>query len=126
MRAPTSTNWALSVYEMLTGQTPFTGINELVLLNSRLVNDPIPPREANPELSAGLEAVLLCALEARSHAPLPHCAAPCRSPERTGVGRKTRGCCGGSQAGTQSSGLSGLAMIPASLFGLLMYVASHQ
>jgi serine/threonine protein kinase len=74
------------VYEMLTGQTPFTGINPLVVLNGRVVNEPIPPREANPELSPGLEAVLLRALArnlANRYAAAGEFAAGLRAPDRT-------------------------------------------
>ncbi len=39
--------YALGVilYEMLTGEVPFQGSNPIVVLNDRLVNNPIPPRE---------------------------------------------------------------------------------
>lgn len=117
---------AVIVYEMLTGQTPFPGSNALVVLNSRLVNDPVPPREANPELSPGLEAVLLRALErdpaqryasARDFADAlsaPHLAQRRRVPVAAPTLRQ------------RMLIYSGLAAIPASVFGLLLYAASHQ
>ena len=45
--------YALGVilYEMLTAHTPFNGPNPFAVMNDRLVNDPIPPREINPEIS---------------------------------------------------------------------------
>ena len=39
------------LYEMLTGQVPFTGNTPLVIMNHRLVSDPAPLRELNPEIS---------------------------------------------------------------------------
>ena len=36
-------------YEMLTGKVPFTGPNPFVIMNERLLNHPIPPREVNPD-----------------------------------------------------------------------------
>src|ERR1700690_1092778 len=36
------------LYEMLTGETPFQGANPFLVMNDRLVNNPIPPREHNP------------------------------------------------------------------------------
>src|SRR5208337_2853772 len=39
------------LYEMLTGQPPFTGSNPLAVMNERLLNDPAPARELNPEIS---------------------------------------------------------------------------
>ena len=41
-------------YEMLTGQVPFSGPNPLAVMNDRLVRDPIPPRELNPDNSAAI------------------------------------------------------------------------
>ncbi len=51
------------LYEMLTGREPFTGDNPLAVMNDRLFNDPIPPREANPEISPELQEVIYRALE---------------------------------------------------------------
>jgi serine/threonine-protein kinase len=51
------------LYEMLTGQPPFTGPNPLVVLNERVLNDPTPARELNPAISAQLQEILSRALE---------------------------------------------------------------
>jgi serine/threonine-protein kinase len=51
------------LYEMLTGQPPFTGQNPLVVLNERVLNDPKPARELNPDLSPQLQEILSRALE---------------------------------------------------------------
>ena len=51
------------LYEMLTGQTPFNGPNPFAVMNDRLVNDPDPPRELNPEISAGMQEIIFRALE---------------------------------------------------------------
>jgi serine/threonine-protein kinase len=51
------------LYEMLTGETPFAGTNPFAVMNDRLVNNPIPPREVNPEISPELQEVIYRALE---------------------------------------------------------------
>jgi eukaryotic-like serine/threonine-protein kinase len=50
-------------YEMLTGEMPFQGPNIIAVLNDRLINDPIPPREMNPEISPQLQEIIYRALE---------------------------------------------------------------
>ena len=42
------------LYEMVTGRPPFEGENALLIMNDRLVNYPVPPRELNPEIPAAL------------------------------------------------------------------------
>ena len=51
------------LYEMLTGQPPFTGANPLVVLNERVLIDAKPARELNPDVSPQLEEILFRALE---------------------------------------------------------------
>jgi serine/threonine-protein kinase len=51
------------LYEMLTGQPPFTGPNSLAVLNERVLNDPKPARELNPAISPQLQEILARALE---------------------------------------------------------------
>ena len=53
----------IMLYEMLTGQTPFVGNNPFLIMNDRLLNNPIPPREVNPAISPQLQEVIYRALE---------------------------------------------------------------
>jgi serine/threonine protein kinase len=57
--------YALGVilYELLTGKTPFLGANALLVMNDRLRNNPIPPREINPAISPELQEIIYRALE---------------------------------------------------------------
>jgi serine/threonine-protein kinase len=53
----------IMLYEMLTGQTPFSGPNPLAVMNERVLNDPKPARKLRPEMSAQLQEILYRALE---------------------------------------------------------------
>jgi eukaryotic-like serine/threonine-protein kinase len=57
--------YALGVmlYEMLTGKVPFEGPNAFAIMNERLLNNPVPPRELDPAISPALQEVIYRALE---------------------------------------------------------------
>jgi serine/threonine protein kinase len=120
------------LYEMLTGVVPFSGPNPFAVMNDRLLNQPVPPRELEPSISPQLQEIVYRALErepknryasAREMAhDLLHqgevgvAARPDleqwkmrRSPERRRVFL-----------------YAGLALIPIVLFGLLVLVARHH
>jgi len=51
------------LYEMLTGQVPFSGANPFAVMNDRLLNQPKPPRELNPEITPQMQEIIYRALE---------------------------------------------------------------
>jgi eukaryotic-like serine/threonine-protein kinase len=118
--------YALGVmlYEMLTGKLPFEGENALAVMNGRLHQDAPPPREFNPAISAGLEAIIYKAM-ARDpldrYASAAELAWDLRHPRNSTATKPTR---------PRSESLSRkillyacLAMIPVLLFGLMLLVA---
>ena len=125
--------YALGVmlYEMLTGSVPFTGDNPFAIMNDRLLNNPVPPREHNPEISPQLQEVLYRALEreprnryrsARDFAfDLEHLdqVGVEERPELHNWKRRR------SPWGRRIALYVALALIPVIIFALLLYVARH-
>jgi eukaryotic-like serine/threonine-protein kinase len=56
--------YALGVimYELATGRVPYSGTNYLSIISQVLNDEPVPPREIRPELSAEFEAIVLRAM----------------------------------------------------------------
>ena len=50
------------LFEMLTGEVPFSGLNTSAAMNLRVMVDPPPPSEINSDVSPRLEATVLRAL----------------------------------------------------------------
>ena len=51
------------LYEMVTGYAPFEGANPYLIMNARLVGDPIAPRKRNKEIPPEVEEIILHAME---------------------------------------------------------------
>jgi serine/threonine protein kinase len=51
------------LYEMLTGKSPFQGPNAFAIMNDRLLNNPVPPREIDPSITPQLQEIIYRALE---------------------------------------------------------------
>jgi serine/threonine-protein kinase len=51
------------LYEMLTGRVPFSGPNPFVIMNDRLLNNPVPPREIDTSISPQLQEIIYRAME---------------------------------------------------------------
>src|SRR6185312_4346848 len=76
------------LYEMLTGKVPFTGPNPFVIMNERLLNNPIPPREVNPEITPEMQEIIYRALERDPKKRYPNAhefAVDLENPEKVGV-----------------------------------------
>jgi serine/threonine-protein kinase len=51
------------LYEMLTGTTPFKGPNAFAIMNDRMLNNPVPPREIDSSISPELQEIIYRAIE---------------------------------------------------------------
>ncbi len=120
------------LYEMLTGQVPFSGPNPFAVMNDRVLNDPVPPRAANPDVSPELQEILYRALErepANRYKNAEEFAWDLQHPEQVGIAdraeltnwRKRR-----SPVRRQILFYVMLALIPIVVFGLLFFIARHS
>ena len=125
--------YALGVmlYEMLTGKTPFQGPNPFAIMNDRLMNNPIPPREVNPDISPEVQEVIYRALEREPqnrYSTANEFAWDLEHLDQVGVAdrpelrdwkvRKT-------SLARQILFYVAMALIPVVIFGLLLLIAKH-
>jgi serine/threonine-protein kinase len=125
--------YALGVilYEMLTGKVPFSGENAFLIMNDRLLNNPVPPREIDPSITTELQEIIYRALEREPknrYATAHDFAWDLQHQDKVGAAvrpelhnwkdrRRPRS--------TQVLLYIGLALIPVVIFWLLLYVARH-
>ena len=50
------------IYELSTGRLPFDGETPVSIAVKQINEEPIPPREINPDIPVGLEQIILCAM----------------------------------------------------------------
>ena len=126
--------YALGVmlYEMLTGAVPFTGPNPFAVMNDRLLNQPVPPRELEPSITPQLQEILYRALEREPknrYASAREMAHDLLHQDEVGIAERPDA----EQWKTRRSPerrrmllYAGLALIPLLLFGLLLLVSRHH
>ncbi len=126
--------YALGVmlYEMLTGKVPFTGDNPFLIMNDRLLNSPVPPRELDATVTPQLQEIIYRALErdpAKRYASAQEFARDLEHPDQVGVHdraelrdwKKRR-----APWPRRALIYAALALIPVAIFVLLLYVARHS
>lgn len=122
----------IMLYEMLTGRVPFVEPNPLAAMNERLLHDPTPPRELNPEIAPELEEILFRALEREPrhrYATASEMAWELEHQEQVGV--EDRGVRPAGRAGRRlvvSKRMmlyAGMALAPLVLFALMLLLAKR-
>jgi eukaryotic-like serine/threonine-protein kinase len=119
------------LYEMLTGQTPFPGDNPFAVMNARLRQDPVPPRDLEPAISPQLQEIIFRALERdpqKRYATADEFCHDLVHPDQVAVvDRSQRAEKNPRRTAAPKWVLlySGLAMIPAAILGLLFYISRH-
>ena len=125
--------YALGVmlYEMLTGKMPFQGPNAFAIMNDRLLNNPIPPREIDATISPELQEIIYRALERdpkNRYAAAREFAQDLEHPDQVGVADRAELKDWKQRRAAWPRRLAFyamLALIPVVVFGLLLWVARH-
>ena len=120
------------LYEMLTGQVPFTGANPFAVMNQRLLHEPTPASALRPEISPALEEILHRSLQrdpdfryptAEAFAwDLEHQDDP-GAPERRATTRRRQG---SAQNRRKLLIYAGIVLIPVVIFGLMLLLSRSQ
>jgi serine/threonine-protein kinase len=117
------------LYEMLTGQPPFTGSNPLAVMNERVLHDPKPASKLNPQISPQLQEILYRALERdprHRYATAAEMARDLEHQDQIGVdegGRRPALYKRISLGGRKMLLYASLALVPLLLFGLMVILA---
>jgi eukaryotic-like serine/threonine-protein kinase len=125
--------YALGVilYEMLTGKVPFSGENAFLIMNDRLLNNPVPPREIDPSITPELQEIIYRALERdpkNRYASARDFAWDLEHLDKVGVAVRAELSNWKDRRQPRRRQILfyvGLALIPVVIFWLLLYVARH-
>jgi serine/threonine-protein kinase len=120
------------LYEMLTGKVPFSGDNPFLIMNDRLLNNPVPPREVDPTVTLQLQEIIYRALEREPknrYASARDFTWDLQHQDQVGVAERPELHDWKQRRTPWAKRILlyvGLALIPVVIFGLLLYVARHS
>jgi serine/threonine-protein kinase len=121
--------YALGVmlYEMLAGRSPWEGENPFTILNERTLRDPAPLRSLNGDVPEAVEAIVNKAIRrdpTQRYSSAGEFMRALKEPGRAETAAPEPASDSGVQP--KRSWMISLAMIPVSIFLMLLYAASHQ
>jgi len=120
------------LYEMLTGKVPYSGANPFLIMNDRLLNNPVPPREVDPTVTPQQQEIIYRALEREPknrYASARDFAWDLQHQDQVGVAERPELHDWKQRRTPWAKRILlyvGLALIPVVIFGLLLYVARHS
>ncbi len=120
------------LYEMLTGQVPFSGPNPFIVMNDRLLNNPPPPREIDPTITPQMQEIIYRALEREPknrYQRASEFAHDLEHPEQVGVSDRAEMHDWKVKRSPWPRRIAfyvAMALIPIVVFGLLLWVAKHS
>jgi serine/threonine-protein kinase len=126
--------YALGVmfYEMLTGKVPFSGTNPFLIMNDRLLNNPVPPREVDATITPQLQEIIYRALDRdpkNRYASARDFAGDLEHPDQVAVTDRAEFRNWKDRRTPWAKKVLFyvlIALIPIVIFGLLLYVARHS
>jgi serine/threonine-protein kinase len=122
----------IMLYEMLTGEVPFKGPSPFAVMNDRLMNYPVPPRELNPQITPQMQEIIYRAIErdpSNRYARARDFVSDLEHQDQVGVSDERLELHNWKQRREpiykKILMYVLLALIPVVVFGLLLYVAKH-
>ncbi len=119
------------LYEMLTGSAPFEGANPYMIMNARLIGDPVAPRKLNPQISPQVEEIILHAMEREPENRYPSAQAmkaELDNPEKVEVTGRSERLRPPAVWQTRWRGIRNIviaALVPVIVFGILFLLMLH-
>ena len=120
------------LYEMLTGQVPFSGPNPFIVMNDRLLNNPTPPCELDPTITPQMQEIIYRAMEREPknrYQRAREFAHDLEHPEEVGVADRAEMHNWKVKRSPWPRRIAfyvAMALIPVVVFGLLLWVAKHS